>query len=503
MTPLERCIQTAKEYGAPRDQVERFLLIGYIPLPWQWHFHSIARQADYDNGPVDIGLGGARGPGKSHAVLAQVALDDCQRVSGLKVLFLRQTGNAAQESFNDLVLKVVHGKVEYRSSQNILRLGDNCRIVMGGFQDEKDIDKYIGIEYDIIIVEELNQLTEDKHTKIRGSLRTSKPNWRPRMYTSFNPGGRGHAFVKNRYVTPFRKKQETETRFIPSTYLSNPHLNKEYIQFLEGLSGDLGKAWREGEWDLFAGQYFTEFRYSKHVITPFVPHGEVIVGGMDWGYSNPFAFYLSVVEKVFYRDEKSDTHSFYRTKTFFEAYGKEKDAALWSKLIKERLAVGYSLTLSDISWVNADSAIKDSDDGSTSVKDQFIQEDDRWRLLKMVTKGPGSRIAGWQIMHRWLSLAPDGMPYWQITENCSNLTTSLPELIHDENVVEDVESDRKGSIDDDAADATRYMLKGVKLIEGKTGQISKPTTEPEGNRGKFWGSNENMGHHVVDLGKFK
>lgn len=266
---LLKCVITAREAGCPKDQTGRLIQAKYIPMPWQWLFHSAAREADKDDGPIDIGVGGARGPGKSHAVLSQAALDDCQRIERLKVLFLRQTAKASKESFDDLIDKVILGHVPFERTNQVLRFPNGSRIILGGFENENDIDKYIGIEYDLIIVEELNQLSEEKYTKLRGSLRTSKPNWRPRMYTSFNPGGLGHQFVKDRYVEPFRAGNQQKTRFIPSTYKENPHLNKEYVDYLEELGGDLGKAWREGDFDLFAGQFFSEWRHDKHVVKPF------------------------------------------------------------------------------------------------------------------------------------------------------------------------------------------------------------------------------------------
>src|SRR3990167_8488663 len=206
---LMKCLATAKEAGVPKDQANIFITSGYIPLPWQWEFHAAAREADKENGPVDIGVGGARGPGKSHAVLAQAGFDDCQRIPNLKGLFLRQTGMAAKESFDDLIQKVLAGRIKYERTISTLKFPNGSRIVLGGFKTASDIDKYIGIEYDFIIVEELNQLTGDKYLKLRGSLRTSKPDWRPRMYTSFNPGGIGHDHVKSRYILPFREGTET------------------------------------------------------------------------------------------------------------------------------------------------------------------------------------------------------------------------------------------------------------------------------------------------------
>src|SRR3990167_3389277 len=113
MTELEKCISVARSAGCLEGQVEKFIIAGYIPYPWQWEFHAIAREADKQGGPVDIGVGGARGPGKSHAVLSQIALDDCQRVENLKCLFLRQTGLAAKESFDDLVTRVISGHAKF------------------------------------------------------------------------------------------------------------------------------------------------------------------------------------------------------------------------------------------------------------------------------------------------------------------------------------------------------------------------------------------------------
>ncbi len=273
-------IWSAKKAGVPKDQLINLLNAGYTPLPWQLGFHAAAREADircefHTNnptakafavcgcGPVDIGVGGARGPGKSHAVFAQVALDDCQRIEGLKCLFLRQTGTAARESFEDLMTKVLARRIKYEHTSGVLKFPNGSRVVLGGYRDERDIDKYIGIEYDLIAVEELNQLTQDKIDKLKGSMRTSKPDWRPRMYNSFNPGGVGHQDVKTKFIEPYREENETTTRFIPATYKDNPYLNAEYLDYLEGLTGNLGRAWREGDWDLFEGQFFTEWNYNK------------------------------------------------------------------------------------------------------------------------------------------------------------------------------------------------------------------------------------------------
>jgi hypothetical protein len=260
----------------------------------------------------------------------------------------------------------------------------------------------------------------------------------------------------------------------------------------------------EGSWDIFAGQYFTEWDPAKHIIQPFVPGDSTIVGGMDWGRAMPFAFHLAAVDKVFWKDAMGDRTSFYRARTFFEIYGTDKSPPEWGEIIKEALWKKMKLKLKDISWVRADTMIFDKgDDNSTSIYDQFYASDTDWMILKPANK---DRIGGWNNMHRWLSLAPDGLPYYQIASNCDNLVRTLPQLIHDENNIEDVESSRKFNIDDDCGDDQRYMLHHVNFVDGFTGQLRSKgysPVDPKGNQAKFYGSNENMDKHLLNLSKFK
>lgn len=470
---LNKCLQTARKAGCPQDQTERLIKSAYIPLPWQWVFHAAAREADNTNGPVDVGLGGARGPGKSHAILAQAGLDDCQRVQGLKGLFLRQTGLAAKESFDDLIEKVIRGHVPYEKTGNLLKFPKTgSRILLGGFKNEKDIDKYIGIEYDFIIVEELNQLTEEKYTKLRGSLRTSKPNWRPRMYTSFNPGGIGHGFVKERYITPFREGLEKQTRFIGATYLSNPYLNNEYLDYLEGLGGDLGKAWREGEWDIFAGQYFSEWRYSIHVVEPFtIPaHWVKFICG-DYGYSKPSAVYWCAV------DEAGKIYAYrelYSTGLTFETL----TAEIVSRTPIQELEQIKYWVFDPAIWARSNE--KEGEPAKISGYEIMYRKYKELvgKGLNMI-RGNNERVLGWNLFREYLK------PYMigeKMTANfaafstCVDLIRSLPTLIYDDHQVEDLDSDG----DDHAADGVRY---GMMSRPPKAPNTSTGISRLLGNRG--------------------
>lgn len=298
-------IRLAKDYGLPADSLERFLAAGYVPQPKQLEFHAAARRADTGGEANDIGFGGARGPGKTHATFAQAALDDCQRIPGLKILFLRKVAKAANEAIEDLRQSVLFQTPHtYKQQKSTIVFPNGSRILLGHFQYEKDIDNYLGLEYDIIVIEEATQLSESKIEKIKTCNRSAKPGFRPRRYYTTNPGGIGHGWFKSKFITPFRNKTEkqTHTNFIPATAKDNRKLNRDYIKtVLEPLTGWLREAWLLGNWDVFAGQFFDKFNYDLHTADDsafFSPkylaaNWENIQpwGGFDWGFVHWATFY--------------------------------------------------------------------------------------------------------------------------------------------------------------------------------------------------------------------
>ena len=259
---ISKYVLAARKAGCPIDQIRNFVEAGYVATPEQLQFHAAARLCDNPLGPTDLALGGNRGGMKSHSILAQVALDDCQRFPGLKFLFLRKTQVAESESFDDLVRRVLSG-VQYQFSNGKIQLKNGSKIIIGGYHNEQDIDSYVGIEYDGLIVEERCQISGEKIEKLYGSIRTSKSKWRPRKYNSTNPGGIGHKDFVDTFIAPWREGNETDTRFFQTSFEDNPFLDEAYKKWLRGLTGKLGLAWKDGCWDAYDGLVWPEWRNVK------------------------------------------------------------------------------------------------------------------------------------------------------------------------------------------------------------------------------------------------
>src|SRR5262249_14919273 len=124
----------------------------------------------------------------------------------------------------------------------------------------------------------------------------------------------GHAWVKARFIDnkePFRsyrietelpngRKVSLSSAFIPATVHDNKILldkQPNYIARLMSLPERERKALLEGNWDIFEGQYFSEFDRALHVIKPFMPPDDwnrFVCG--DYGYTAPSAIYWVAID---------------------------------------------------------------------------------------------------------------------------------------------------------------------------------------------------------------
>lgn len=470
-TPVERFIVAAREAGCPYDQVMNLLAAGVVLQPRQLLASAAARLCDAGDGPTEIGYGGARGGGKSHWSLVQVAADDCQRFPGLKCLFLRKVGKALKEGFEDLLRRTL-GTLEYTyvASKGTLYFPNGSQILLGHFQKESDIDAYLGLEYDIIVVEEATTLSASKVKAIRTCNRSSKPGWRPRMYFTTNPGGIGHVWFFERLVKPHRpgkailplSKQTGSTRFIPATVDDNRCVNSDYGAQLDTLTGWQLRAWRHGDWDIAAGQFFTTFRRDVHAISPFrIPRDWVVWGSLDYGWTHYTVFHLHALD--------GDGNRYTIGEHAARGWLVERHAQAIKELLDRR-----GVPLSRLKTI-----VAGSDVFSPKQQGATIASDYKAHGIKLRPANT-SRVNGWGEMLRVLGDIEHGIPpKWHIFDTCGRLLDCLPALQHDPHNPEDVlkwDTDDDGNGGDDPGDGARYGL----MVVAKKKQPGGATTRRQG-----------------------
>lgn len=438
--------QTAKSAGVPQDSLSRFLQAGYVPQPKQLEFHAAARACDLPDGPSQVGFGGARGPGKSHAIFAQAALDDCQRVPGLKVLYLRKIQKNAKEQFEDLRRSVLRC-VSHEFKNSVLHFPNESRFFLGHFRNESDIDQYLGIEYDLIVIEEATTLSLVKYRALRDSNRTSKQGFRPRIYATTNPGGIGHGWFKALFIVPARQENEVDTRFIFGTVEDNVFNDPDYRKKLEENTGWRLRAYRYGDWDIAAGQYFSTWSRDA-VVKPGlqVMPGAPVWCALDYGFQHPTVCYLFSQ----YDGKKQVIDEHWRRQALVPENVSD---------IKNMLA-RHDLKVSDLREFLAgpDVFAKRGNESGKTIADEY--EDNGIKF-----KGANTdRINGAGYILKLLGnplTEPKVEPQLEISDRCIRLIENIPMMQHDPHRPEDVlkvDIDDDGNGGDDPYDCARYGL---------------------------------------------
>lgn len=410
-----------------------------------------------------IGFGGARGGGKSWAVRVKAVLL-CLNYPGIKVMIIRRTYPELQENHIIPLCEMLHCHAEdrtqrvasYNDSKKHITFPNGSRILFRYCDNEKDAERFQGTEVDVLFVDEATHQSEEKMDKLNACVRGVN-GYPKRIYYTCNPGGVGHAWVKRLFVDRQYKPGENpdDYSFIRSLVRDNLALmqaDPEYVRKLEALPPKLRKAWLDGDWDIYEGQFFEEFadrpehyidRQWTHVIEPFeIPDGWRIYRSFDWGYAKPFscAWWAVDYDGVVYR--------------ILELYGCTDTPNEGVKWTPERVFAEIHRIETEHRWLRgktiqgvADPAIWDAETGE-SIADVAT----RYRVY--FDKGDHARLPGWMQVHYRLYFDENGYPMMYVFKNCKAFIRTMPLLQYDEHRVEDLNTDGE----DHVADEVRYFL---------------------------------------------
>src|SRR3990167_1593401 len=270
-----------------------------------WTPHSGKQTEFCSRGEFEVLFGGAAGGGKTDALIALATRHIAK--SNYKALLLRRTFPQLQEIIDRCFKNYLELGGIYRATEHRWIFPSGAIIHLGHMQHEQDKYNYQGKEFHFVGVDELSQFLETQYTYMFSRLRTTDPKIPPRIRATTNPGGVGHQWVKERfvtitepgktYVTPVNLDDGREIRisriFIPATIEDNPVLwnnDPAYIARLEELPEIEKLRLRFGIWDAFEGQVFTDLSMRTHGIEPFdIPPEWERFMVLDWSYSKPFS----------------------------------------------------------------------------------------------------------------------------------------------------------------------------------------------------------------------
>ncbi len=386
-------------------------------------------------------FGGAAGGGKSYALVAD-ALLYALRYAGSRQLLLRRTFPELRRSLIQTSLSLYPRRAaRYLASQNRWEFVNGSSVEFGFCAAEGDVGIYQSAEYDCLRFDELTHFSEYQYLYLLSRLRGAN-GFPKQVKAATNPGSVGHAWVKRRFVEPAPPgerfcREGRSFLFVPAKVQDNRFLmesDPDYPRRLALLPELERRALLEGDWDLFAGQFFPEYRRDLHGMPPLqIPAGWRRFISIDWGYNDPCAVLWHAV---------SDAHVY----TYRELYVRQMTA---SRVAAEicRLSAGeeldYAVASPDM-WQTR---------GVDSVYGANIAESFSAAGLLML-RADNARMVGWQRVREYLSPAADGLPHWRFFPDlCPNLARELPALVYDEKRGEDAKDG-----DDHAPESLRYAL---------------------------------------------
>lgn len=411
--------------------------------------------------------GGARGPGKSYwlrwSLLRLLLRWARQGHRGVRVgLFSLDYPSLKDRQLSKAKAEFPEYLGRWHDQDHEFRLHPQYGGGVVCFRNLDEPSKYKSAEFAAIAVEELTENGVDVFNTLRGSLR-----WPGIEDTKFlaatNPGGIGHNWVRaywiDREFPAELRNQAEQFAFVRALPTDNPHLPASYLEELRGLPTKMRRAWLEGDWSVFEGQVFEEWRDDLHVLEEFTPPATWRWGaGLDFGYRKPGWFGLFACGPdgdVVCMDELY----------FKELYAREAGRQCALQVLNSPGGRGRP------EYVAADSAMwAQQGMGSPTVAEEFqlgwnsaFQEArEQGPALWPTAKGEGSRLIRVQLMHRVLASRKDadgttppwGQPRLKFHKRCRHAIRTIPALPYDPRKPEDVDTDAE----DHAYDGVTYFL---------------------------------------------
>ncbi len=229
--------------------------IPHLPHPRQALFLSMRNEGQ---GVLEALFGGSVGGGKSDALLmasAQYVHEPAYK----GILFRRTHTDLAQPGalLDRSQEWWARTDAHWNGSDKIWTFPSGAKVALAYLAGPQDHFRYQGAEYHFTGWDELTQFLEPQYSYVALSrVRRQAGSKIPlRSLSASNPGGRGHVWVRDRFINPDTRGNRV---FIRSALKDNPSVDAdEYVQGLMHLPTTLRQQLLDGDWSAReAGDYF-------------------------------------------------------------------------------------------------------------------------------------------------------------------------------------------------------------------------------------------------------
>lgn len=441
------------------------------------------------SGVGDILFGGARGGGKSYALLGHFPAKAAHNFAkhgkkgSFTGLLLRRTIGEFRQ-LRDEAMKMYAGVAVYEAGAKRFVFQDEIYggaiLYFGYHRHEKDSEQFQGLSLQWIGIDEAQNWPDPAPLdKLKATLRSVAGGSTYFVITA-NPGGKGHRWIKERYVDPsppnkiftVSQKVDGETfttkrlylRSLLSDNLALMANDPDYkLRLLEATLGNaqLARGWLLADWDIQAGGFFDNWSPEHHILPKFdIPHDWLVYRSYDWGSSAPFSIgWHAVSDGTNARMADGTTRNFSPGTIFriAEWYGADPDTHKGLRMLERDIAQGVVDKESTFRFKVRNGPADTSIFVETNGRKISTEWEDAGIDWLHADKSPGSRVAGWQRMRALLSASlssPQEHPGFFVFDTCEDFIRVIPAAQIDVSTPEDLDS----SGEDHCLDECRYFL---------------------------------------------
>jgi phage terminase large subunit len=425
--------------------------------------------------------GGAAGPGKTAAICAE-AVTTALESPGTHVYIFRRTVPELRNSILPEIQKQCAAYLKnmpYNSEQRRFVFNNGSFIQLAYLDNPGDQYRYQSAEIHLLMFDELTHFTQDEYEYLKTRVRAVEDRLL-RVMCASNPGGVGHGWVKSYFVDCtqpgevfYDEESKTDRVFIPALIDDHPikSFREKYRRTLEAIPDpDLKKALLEGDWNIFSGQVFTEWRRAKHTFAklPVDLQDCKIYAGLDWGYNDPTAVYWVAVTP---EDERGVIHYY----VYRELYANQKRPEDWA------YEIGMFLRHEPIEYLAMPHDTYSNLGGTKPIVDQFRdifnKLNIRVNMIQAPTRTHTDKINRQALMHQLLGDSADGRPHMMFHDSCANAIRTIPMLVYSDNRPEEI-NDKS---EDHAYDGVSHVV--YTISTGGGGRIINPRQPGESRVG--------------------
>ena len=415
-----------------------------------------------------IFFGGARGGGKSF-MAEGTAVSCADQFKGIEIVMVRKTHPELLSVFINPMRKDFPPEVfkyKYVKQDKTAYFQNGSEIIFKACETESDAEKLQGIQYQLMIIDEANQFDEMTLAKMTGSARKSKKqvslkNFKSTILMTGNPGGRADLYFKTRYIQPdysYWRPEELLMKdkyvFIPAKVSDNPYIEEDYILWLGSLPDGLRRAWRDGDWDTFQGQFFTEWNPEVHIVEDFeIPKHWLRSCGLDIGYS------VSHPTVCLWTAQDPETQDVYVYKEYTGMTS--SDGGCDAKYAADIKALSSQENVS-VYWADPSAF-------SGGIKHEHTSESTSFYFLRegvFLSRADNDRINGWRTVKQWLNWSEDKAPKLKVFRSCYRTSQAIPTMRYNNRTIIHTEDMDTTQSQDDYADALRYVIHNAYFYPG-------------------------------------